>query len=282
MPEGRRPGTLWSRRAEREGSTDFGAPFTLFTYRITKYDPSRRDASGAFTEPDWTSMSDVGKAIRGEVLSPERYLATEDSYVAYILWFFDRPGLAHLRMTGVETANLGENLKKSMRDPKTFDPRFLTIAPEEDGILLRADIAAVCRMVLREIFWCRLEVAERFFVHFGWDYYVYVGSPVPWDGSADIHPIPLFVGECPSPHGRPADRVPEFHLSVFDKITGTCLGDIPVDGSSLEKVRRVLGVSAEHPAYGIFDLDGDRRIRFEAEFDMALDGDRFCYELNAT
>jgi len=39
-------------------------------------------------------------------------------------------------------------------------------------------LADVCRLVLREILWCKLESPNGFYIHFGYDYYMYFGSPV--------------------------------------------------------------------------------------------------------
>ena len=37
-------------------------------------------------------------------------------------------------------------------------------------------LAEVIRLILREKFWCRLEAAGGF-LHFGYDYYLYLGVP---------------------------------------------------------------------------------------------------------
>jgi hypothetical protein len=41
----------------------------VFEYRVTKYDPTRRDARGAYTREEWTSFGDIGQRLgkrRGE------------------------------------------------------------------------------------------------------------------------------------------------------------------------------------------------------------------------
>jgi len=48
--------------------------------------------------------------------------------------------------------------------------------------------------MLREEGWCRLVDGERFFVHVGWDYYVYIGSDRTCDRSvAAAEGLRLFV-----------------------------------------------------------------------------------------
>lgn len=46
-------------------------------------------------------------------------------------------------------------------------------------MLTKAQIERVIRLNLRETLWCKLEDAAGRFLHFGWDYYTYVGVPTP-------------------------------------------------------------------------------------------------------
>jgi len=78
---------------------------------------------------------------------------------------------------------------------------------QEEGLLLREgsvlgelEIATVCRLNLRGMIWCKLE-DERRFIHFGYDYYMYIGVPVPCeDAKALASRVGLFVEEFKSPH----------------------------------------------------------------------------------
>jgi len=42
-------------------------------YRVTKYDPAWRDASGAYIVDEWTSVTDIGRAFGGRPDSHARY-----------------------------------------------------------------------------------------------------------------------------------------------------------------------------------------------------------------
>jgi len=57
------------------------------------------------------------------------------------------------------------------------------------------------RMCLREAIWCKLEAEGRFYIHFGWDYYMYIGSD---KSSADAIQLAtsdgLFVEDFISPY----------------------------------------------------------------------------------
>jgi hypothetical protein len=120
-------------------------------YRITKYDPRHRDLSGAYLRDEWTSYSDVGRRV-----PLEEYLATEDRYVETAVAFLRAAGVTSLEARGVE------------------NHRGAAAAPAEGAILAPPEWAIAFRSVLREKWWCRFE-SDAGFVHFGYDYYMYVG-----------------------------------------------------------------------------------------------------------
>lgn len=120
-------------------------------YRITKYDPRHRDASGAYLRDEWTSYSDVGRSV-----SLEEYLATEARYVEIAVAFLTEAGVKSLEACEVENG------------------RGAVAAPTEGAIFAPAEWAAAFRSVLREEWWCRFE-SDAGFVHFGCDYYMYIG-----------------------------------------------------------------------------------------------------------
>ncbi len=130
----------------------------MFEYRVTKYDPSFRDANGAFTRDEWISVTDIGRSFGGEKLTREEYQRVEDAYVATALAFLREAGVEALTVAGLE--NHGGT-------PLAFT---------EGSVLLLEQIGEVIRWVLREEFWCRLE-ATGAFVHLGYDYYTYLGVP---------------------------------------------------------------------------------------------------------
>jgi small subunit ribosomal protein S1 len=51
-----------------------------------------------------------------------------------------------------------------------------------------SEAVEICRALLREAgFWCRLEDGDRAYVHVGYDYYLYLGTPV--DVGAALAPL---------------------------------------------------------------------------------------------
>lgn len=129
-------------------------------YRVSKYDPALRDAAGAFQGDDWTAVSDIGRSFGGVVLTAEEYQRVEDAYVTAALAFLREGGIESLRV---------EELEVLPDRP---------IALHEGSIVAVSEISAVIASILREEFWCNLE-AENAFLHFGYDYYLYLGVPHP-------------------------------------------------------------------------------------------------------
>ena len=153
-------------------------------YRITKYDPRHRDSSGAYLLPDeWTSYSDVGRSV-----SLEEYLATEERYIS--------TAVAFLREAGVESL-----------EARTVDTHGSAVgAPIEGASLGPAEWPRAFRSVLREKWWCRFE-SDAGFVHFGLDYYMYVGVR---SRTPECHAVALKYGLFVEPFTSP------YHPEVED------------------------------------------------------------------
>lgn len=153
----------------------------MHRYRVTKYDPALRTTAGAYGNDDWTSFRDVGRSFDGVKLSHDEYLRVESAYVDAASAFLAEDRAPELRVVGLECVHR---------------PGALV----EGAVVARADFASVCRAVLREEFWCKLEADDRF-VHFGWDYYMYVGVMNPCDGSISrAEALGLFVEDFESPY----------------------------------------------------------------------------------
>lgn len=142
-------------------------------WRITKYNPAFRDERGPYLKDEWTSVSDIGKSFDGEVLTFEEYRRIEVAYVSTALSFVSEARHDALRITYLETYGVSEVRAEDLWDI-AFDPKLA-----EKGMLLSGEaLADVCRLVLREILWCKLESDKGFYIHFGYDYYMHVSSPV--------------------------------------------------------------------------------------------------------
>lgn len=131
-----------------------------FCYRITKYDPQKRDANGRYIPSEWTSFGDVGKTFGASVLSEQEYRKVEAAYVSSALAFLNEAGIRKLSLAKVENS-------KSIQ--------VAQVEIQDGSVCAVEDIEELFRAVLREQFWCKFEWRNEAYVHFGWDYYMYVG-----------------------------------------------------------------------------------------------------------
>ena len=155
----------------------------MFQFRLSKYDPSRRDAQGAYLPDDWTSIADVGRPFDGQVLTQATYRQVEDSYLDVLAAFMAEAGVPELTIEGLEL-------------PEHAD------VPWQEGQTLDGDaLHDVWRHVLRQQAWCRFRHASGFFIHFGYDLYAYVGTPRPSPQALALATQRgLFLEAMPSPY----------------------------------------------------------------------------------
>jgi hypothetical protein len=130
----------------------------MIEYRVTKYNPALRDARGAYLHDEWIMFSQIGLEIGGVVLTKREYERVEQAYVDSALAFLNEGGLTSLRIEGLENR---KNLALDFGEQSN-------VSIEHLGVLIR--------QILREEFWCRFEGHDGF-LHFGWDFYMYVGVP---------------------------------------------------------------------------------------------------------
>lgn len=149
----------------------------MLEYRVTKYDPRFRDPTGAYNRHEWTAYGDVGGSV-----SLEDYQRVESSYLSVAIAFLTEAGIQSVQVRGLENA---------AATPVTY---------AEGSVLTSTEWESAFRSVLREQFWCRFESSESF-VHFGWDYYMYIGVPRNCPAARVLaESRGLFVEECSSPY----------------------------------------------------------------------------------
>ena len=130
-------------------------------YRITKYDPGLRDTGGAYLVDEWTAFSDIGSRFAGRVLTKAEYLRVENLYLNALEAFLNEAAVPTLTIRDLETRGLSGAAVKVWKTNRT---------------LHSSDIRRFATMALRNKLWGRLEAPRRAFVHFGYDYYMYVGT----------------------------------------------------------------------------------------------------------
>lgn len=167
----------------------------MFSYRIIKYNPIYRNEQGAYSKDDWISISDIGKCFENKILSSEEYIKIETAYVNAILAFMKCLEIKSLVLTNLE---------------KKFDPEKASLYPQEiidqfysiknNQTLDVERVAIIAKLILRENIWGRF-ANEKMFVHFGYDYYMYIGSKKACPRTIfQIEQAGLFVEEFESPY----------------------------------------------------------------------------------
>jgi len=134
----------------------------MIQYRVTKYDPKHRDASGVYTRNEWHLAAQIGDVFDYGEFTATEYVTVENAYINAVMAFLSESQVSSLSICSLENTC-------GFASPDL---------PLQDGYECTAvEIADVARLVLRERIWCRL-VCEDAFVHFGWDCYLYIGVPV--------------------------------------------------------------------------------------------------------
>lgn len=154
----------------------------MYMWRITKYNPEFRNSNGVFIKDDWSSYSDIGKMYQGKMFTTEVYQKYENMYVDAIITLMRGSKLSNLRLVDLEIYEEINKIDSSL-------------------ILDEAQIKELVPEVLKERAWCKLEHANLFFVHFGYDYNMYIGSSCSCkEELRSIQESGLYVEEFESPY----------------------------------------------------------------------------------
>lgn len=174
----------------------------MYSWRITKYDPVCRNDEGYYLKDDWTSISDIGRLYNGKELTITNYLAVEDLYVYAVISF-----MKCLKITSLMVSNLERYLQIDdmgvSKYPQIYSKDMVTLfeTVRNDDSLGLHEVENMCRLILREDRWCKLRFKSTMFVHFGHDYYMYIGSSLKCSDVIEaIKDSGLFVEPFKSPH----------------------------------------------------------------------------------
>jgi hypothetical protein len=174
----------------------------MFSYRVTKYNPDFRNSTGVYEKDEWIAFSDIGDRFDGVEFTVNNYIETEELYLAAIHRFMSNLDLNSLNISRLEK----ENYVLREHDRKHIDlyPLQMTRIVEfiQDGNSLNGvDLDNFCRLCLRSQIWGVLEHREDMFVHFGRDYYMYIGVTKTSDPIIEeIRSTGLFVEPFQSPY----------------------------------------------------------------------------------
>lgn len=129
---------------------------TAHELRVSRYRPGVPQSATS----TWTSMSDVGQLFDDGLLSLAEYERVEQLYLAALASLLDAAGRPELTVSEVQVAPSASAAARAVRDGARV------------GV---AEALEICRLELREELSCRLDDDQRFYVHVGFDFYLYVG-----------------------------------------------------------------------------------------------------------
>ncbi len=133
-------------------------------YRLTKYNPKFRDAKGHYKKDEWTYYEQIGQAFGDSTFTRTEYLATEKRYIECICEFLKASDISKMRSARVENRSTTSFNGVPIRKGKNY-----TVS----------ELRKIIPGVLRGRFWLQFRTEEGYFLHFDWDYYVYLALPLP-------------------------------------------------------------------------------------------------------
>lgn len=142
----------------------------MIWWRITKYNPVYRNEKGYYLKDEWTDISDVGTVFDGTLFTIEQYFSVEEKYIKAIILFMECTQTYSLEVKKLEKrVPLRKNEFHSNETERLYD------SLREGIIIPKVLIPNIVQLLLRSDIWCMLE-SEKMIAHFGYDYYMYIGS----------------------------------------------------------------------------------------------------------
>ena len=160
----------------------------MYSWRVTKYNPSNRDADGSYLDhEEWTCFSEVGTTV-----SMEEYQITEGKYLNAITTFMAEIGLNRVYVTALE--QWSDEVKHQNAN------EFLSKVWVGKAVTIQ-EVRELAKLTLRNAIWCKLGFKKQFFVHFGYDYYMYIGASKSCLKAKEVvKETGLFIEEFQSPY----------------------------------------------------------------------------------
>jgi hypothetical protein len=247
-------------------------------WRVTKYNPDNRDENGHYTlVEDWTSPYEIGKNFDGNELTLDDYLRVETAYLDAAMAFMEESGIHSVWILGLE-----KYITEEDRATFLYEKEFERLVLKEDSLIGLEDVRLVMKMVLRDFICCQLYSEDRFFIHFGTDYYMYIGSHVDCPSAiewATTHG--LFVENKPSPYGGISEEeiIWEIGWNALKDESKILVGEEDVTGIPLDECRRIFRLSAAHPVTGAFEIPREEKEFFQRYLKQEMDFDLYEYRL---
>ncbi|WP_409305747.1 hypothetical protein [Peribacillus sp. SCS-155] len=122
-----------------------------------------QEIPGSYKNQDeWTSYADIGSNV-----SEEEYLTTEENYINAIISFMNEMNLDKMYLNALKlNSDEVEKQNASRVMAKVWLGKRVS----------KQEIKEVVKLTLREAIWCKLSYKKEFFIHFGYDNYMYIGA----------------------------------------------------------------------------------------------------------
>ena len=165
------------------------------TYRISKYKSNDMPSI-----PTWTSYSDIGNTYMGKTFTLNDYIITENNYISCCANFIEKIDRSTMILTNLENYN--------------------NLGFYNYQILSKDETKKFIRSCLREECWGKL-TSRNLSIHFGYDYYMYVCTDIPYEickGIANQNSLNIESRNDPYWKGRLFDCVLPNVLSFLLKL----------------------------------------------------------------
>ena len=144
----------------------------MYSYKITKYCFKNKDKAEKEVLNEWTSISDIGKTYNGKKFLYEEYIKTENNYIKTILMFIKLNNVKYMTVDDLEK----HPNPTVVYDEYDFQIEKLIKKIQNEMKINIFDINLLSRAILRERIWAKLHFNDVLYIHFGYDYYMYIGS----------------------------------------------------------------------------------------------------------
>lgn len=149
-------------------------------YRVTKYNPADRDVNRAYQKDEWTDFSDIGNSFGGHVLTADEYYEVESHYIQMCVDVWEKQGGHPISVNDVEKRDFVLFVPKTLKD--------------------KEQLSKMIKKILECKLWARL-AGDDFFIHFGYDYYMYIGTLLEMDAMSELaSKYNLYCEEMNSPY----------------------------------------------------------------------------------
>lgn len=123
----------------------------------------------------WTSIGDIGRIYNGRKFTYEDYYQTEQAYVKLLVAIFQ---YLHARKIKLIQLEVYKDLPPKTTYDKSGELRKWHKKVNNNMSLSLEDLHYIVPLILRENMWGTLyHKRSRTYIHFGYDYYVYINSP---------------------------------------------------------------------------------------------------------